>query len=150
MAKRYPANRVKLHRSYTVEEAGALLGAHAQTLRGWIQSGALPVCGEQRPVLIVGADLRAFLLQRQESAKRRLGPDEFYCLRCRSPRRPAGMMADYEPRSDRAGRLIALCEGCGGLLHRMVRADKMAVVAPNLSIMRKSRAPSLNEPGNAA
>lgn len=150
MAKRYPAHRVKIHRSYTIEEAADLLGGHVQTVRGWVHSGALPVCSERRPVLIVGADLRAFLLKRQESVKRRLGPNEFYCLKCRVPRRPAGMMADYEPQSDRAGRLVALCEGCEGLLYRIVRADKIGFVAANLCIMHKRGAPSLDEAGKAA
>ncbi len=146
MAKRYPAHRIKIHRSYTVEEVALLLGAHAQTVRGWVQSGTLPVCGEQRPILIIGAELRAYLVRRQERAKRRLGPDEFYCLKCRGARRPAGMMADYEPQSQSAGRLVALCEGGEGLVHRIVREDKVAAAAPNLSIMHKSRAAELEAP----
>lgn len=146
MAKRYRAHRVKIHRNYTIDEAAELIGAHVQTVRGWVQSGAVPVCEDKRPVLIVGADLRAFLQRREAAAKRRLGPNEFYCLKCREPRRPAGLMADYEPQSDRAGRLVALCEECEGLLYRTVTADKLPTVAPDLVIIRKSREPSLDEP----
>lgn len=150
MAKRYPAHRLKIHRNYTIEQAAELLGAHVQTVRGWARGGALPVCEKKRPALIVGADLRAFLQKREAAGKRHLGPNEFYCLKCRAPRRPAGMMADYEAKSDRAGRLVALCEACEGLLYRTANADMLAIVAPDLAIIRKSREPSLDEPDEAA
>lgn len=149
MAKRYPAHRVKIHRNYTIEEAADLLGAHVQTVRGWVKSGVLPVCTEKRPVLIVGYDLRDFLQKREAKAKHRLGPGEFYCFKCRAPRRPAGLMADYEPQSDRAGRLIALCEKCEGLLFRSVAAEKLSAVAPDLEITRKSREPQSIRLSNA-
>ncbi|MEQ8178789.1 MAG: helix-turn-helix domain-containing protein [Amphiplicatus sp.] len=150
MAKRYPAHRVKIHRNYTIEETADLLGAHAQTVRSWVQSGALSACSDKRPVLIVGADLRAFLQGREIAAKRRLGPNEFYCLKCRAPRRPAGMMADFEVQTDRASRLVALCEECEGLIYRAVAAEKLAAVAPNLSLIFKGRKLSLGDPAEAA
>src|SRR3990167_1630429 len=150
MAKRYPAHLVKAHRNYTIEEAADLLGSHLQTIRGWVKNGTLPACSEKRPILVVGADIRAFLRGREIASKRRLGPNEFYCLKCRAPRRPAGMMVDYEMQTDRAGRLVALCEECEGLIFRTLSSDKICVVAPDLSIMFKGRKPSLDEPDEAA
>ena len=40
MAKRHPNYRlVKIHRSYTVEEAAGSLGVHKNTVREWVKVG---------------------------------------------------------------------------------------------------------------
>jgi hypothetical protein len=56
MARRH--NGVKIHRSYTIAEAAAVLGAHKHTVR-WIAAG-LRTTDDKRPFLIHGNDIRAF------------------------------------------------------------------------------------------
>ncbi|MDQ3246746.1 MAG: helix-turn-helix domain-containing protein, partial [Pseudomonadota bacterium] len=68
--------RVKVNRSYTVEEAAEAVGATPQTVRIWIKSGLLALEG-QRPVLILGWALKDFLAragQHQESEHRLISP----------------------------------------------------------------------------
>ena len=55
----------------------------------------------KRPLLVHGADFRAFMKAR-EPIKQRCQPGEFYCLGCRAPKRPALDMADYRPRTPSA------------------------------------------------
>ena len=61
MAKRHSNPRlVKIHRSYTVEEAANLLAVHKSTVREWIKRG-LPTSDDRRPTIILGRELAAFL-----------------------------------------------------------------------------------------
>ncbi|MEZ5443199.1 MAG: helix-turn-helix domain-containing protein [Lysobacterales bacterium] len=87
--RRLPSpHRVKIHRNYTIGEAADLLGKHKNTVREWIRCG-LPALTEQRPTLILGSDLRAYLTKRRKSNKQPCRPGELYCLRCRAAP-PAG------------------------------------------------------------
>ena len=96
MSKRHSNPRLaKIHRNYTVEEAAVVFGVHRNTVRAWIKRG-LPTTDSRRPILILGADLRAFLSARRMKNKRTCQPEEMYCMRCRAPRAPAGNMPDYE------------------------------------------------------
>jgi hypothetical protein len=88
--------RVKIHRNYTVDEAAKTLGVHKNTVRLWIKQG-LPTVDERRPILLQGKAIRAFLDNRKAKRKCRLSAGEFYCLKCRSPKSPAGRMADMSP-----------------------------------------------------
>lgn len=55
-----PSGRaVKIHRSYTVEEAARATGYAKGNVRRWVSSGLLPALTDQRPHLILGADLDA-------------------------------------------------------------------------------------------
>jgi hypothetical protein len=97
MRKRHSNHRrVKIHRSYTVEEVAQLFGAHKNTVRAWIKAG-LPTCDRKRPTLILGRELASFLQARRVSKKQPCQPGELYCVRCRAPKFPAGDMAEYQP-----------------------------------------------------
>ena len=121
MAKRVSASRIKKHRQYTYEEAAEALGVTPQTVRAWRGDG-LSVLSEKIPHLILGYVLKEFLIQRSHNAKQPLKDDEVYCLRCKTPRKPFGMMADYVPKTPNAGRLMTLCEVCETSCSRMVRS----------------------------
>ncbi len=62
MGKRHPNHRrVKIHRSYTVEEIASLFGVHKNTVREWVKAG-LPTCDDKRPMLILGHVVHSFRL----------------------------------------------------------------------------------------
>ncbi len=124
MAKLQNPNRAKIHRNYTVDEAAILYSVHKNTVRLWIKDG-LPLIDQKRPVLISGADLRQYLRNKRVSNKRRCQPYEIYCVRCRTPKRPAGNMADYEPLTADNGRLIGLCPDCGSIINRFVKFARL-------------------------
>jgi len=149
---RYPNPRlVKIHRSYTVEEVARILQKHKNTVRAWIKQGLRSIDG-RRPTLIHGLELASFLQNRRTSGKQPCPPGYMYCLKCRSPKRPAAGMADYLPISDTSGNLRAICPECGKFMHRRVSLAKLNVVAAGLDIafpqaasrISKSAIPSLN------
>jgi hypothetical protein len=134
MRKRRPNYRhVKIHRSYTVEEAARQLGTHKNTVRAWVKAG-LPTCGSKRPTLILGRDIRAYLQERRTKNKRPCQPGEIYCVRCRAPKRPAGDMAEYKPTTVSLGNLIGICPDCDGMIYRRASRAKLAEIQGNLDI----------------
>lgn len=142
---------VKIHRSYWVEEVAELLHVHKNTVREWIRRG-LPTIDQRRPVVILGRDLAAFLDQRRRANKRPCLPGQIYCVRCRSPQRPAGGMADYLPLTSSGGNLLGLCPICDALMYRRVSYARLRDVQGNLDVrvpeatrhIDESRKPSVN------
>ncbi|QFT91362.1 Helix-turn-helix domain protein [Roseovarius sp. THAF9] len=80
MAKKFPGNRIKSHRIYTVWEISDLLGCHKQTIIRWIKYHGLMAYTSTKPWLIEGHDLKAFLGARQSKARCKLAPHHCYCL----------------------------------------------------------------------
>jgi excisionase family DNA binding protein len=122
---RIDPRRAKVHRSYTVAEAARLFGVHRNTVRNWVKSN-LPVIGEGRTLLILGRDLGPFLARRQTERRRKCGPGQLYCLRCREPRRPREGSLRVLYAGSHCGNLAALCETCGTRMHRRASLGKLA------------------------
>jgi excisionase family DNA binding protein len=132
--RRRPNPRLlKIHRSYAVEEIARVLKVHKNTVRMWIKSG-LPAIDRRRPTLVHGLDLVTFLEERRRKSKRTCRPGEIYCVRCRSPKRPAANMADYLPLATTSGNLRGICPDCNSLMHRRVALARLGVVAAELEV----------------
>jgi excisionase family DNA binding protein len=134
MGKRHPnPRRVKIHRSYTVEEVARLLEVHKNTVRQWIKRG-LPTLEDRRPKLILGPDLAAFLKAKRTKNKKKCKPGEMYCLRCRVPKHPALNMAEYQPKTETLGNLFGICPDCGAGMNRNVNPAKLDQIRGKLEI----------------
>jgi hypothetical protein len=92
---------------------------------------------ERRPYLILGEVLKSFLQDRARDRKVSLKLGEFYCFTCKAARRPLGMEAEYYPANSNTGRLLCLCETCGGVANRMVGRADLAALAGILDITIK-------------
>ena len=119
MTGRCNPNRAKIHRSYTVEEISCLFSVHKNTVRAWVKAG-LPVCDGQKPMLILGSALREYHQAKNKKRKQKCQPCEMYCLRCKSPKKPAEDMVAYEPINDTTGRMIGICSGCQGVINKYI------------------------------
>jgi hypothetical protein len=132
MARRFDCRRVKLHHSYTISELSALIGAHKHTICRWIAAG-LKTTDAKRPLLIHGADFRAFMKAR-EPIKQPCQLGEFYCFRCRAPRQLALKMADYHPRTALRGQLSGICSGCERMIYRATTLTKLGEIRRELDV----------------
>jgi excisionase family DNA binding protein len=112
--------RVKQSVTYDVSEAARLLGVHRNTIRRWLKDGLEPI-DARRPLLIHGAHLKAFLARRKQCRKQACRPGEFFCFRCRVPRKPWGGTADVTLRTHKLASLLALCAECETPMYRAVR-----------------------------
>lgn len=134
MGRRYPNHRrIKIHRTYTVEEIAGLLTVHKNTVRAWIKAG-LPTIDGKRPTMILGSEVIAFLKARRAKNKQTLRPGEIYCLRCRAPKCPAGDMAEYLPMNENVGNLRAICPDCDSFMHRCVSMAKFGQVLGRIDV----------------
>jgi hypothetical protein len=80
---------------------------------------AVPTTDAKRPLLIHGAELRAFFNARKP-IKQKCRPGEFYCLSCKAPKRPAFDMAQYTPSTPSRGLLSGFCPTCERPIYRAV------------------------------
>ncbi len=87
-------NRAKIHRNYTVVEIAILFSVHKNTVRAWIKKG-LPVIDSQKPMLILGLELKTYLQASRQQMKRKCKLGEMYCMRCKCPRKPFENLVDY-------------------------------------------------------
>ena len=117
---RLSAQRIKQAVAYDVAEAARLLGVHRNTVRRWLREG-LELIDDRRPLLIHGSHLKAFLSRRRQSRKRTCRRGEFYCFRCRAPRKPWGGTADVTFRTAKLASLLALCAECETPMYRAIR-----------------------------
>ena len=124
MAGKLNPNRVKIHRNYTVEEIAALFSVHKNTVRSWFKKG-FPVLDDQKPMLILGRELKSYLQASHKQKKRKCRPDEMYCMRCKSPRKPAENMVDYVPISVTTGRLVGLCSSCESIINKITSFESV-------------------------
>jgi hypothetical protein len=134
MARSRKPNRrgIKIHRSYTVDEAARTLGHSKGTVRRWIKAG-LPALTEKRPILIMGADLLDHVTARSR-AKQKCLPHECYCVKCRAPRPPAAGMAEIVSLKTTSCNLRALCPECGTLMHKRVGVAALETLAQVLDL----------------
>lgn len=137
MARRKSWRVIKCLRSYTVDEASRALQVCKGTVRRWLKAG-LPALTDQRPLLIMGDDLIAYLKQ---SAKppQKCAPHECYCFKCKAPRGPAFDALEYQPISPTNGQLRALCEVCSTVMNKAASLGSLERIGPEFSIAMKGR-----------
>ncbi len=148
MRKRHPNPRlVKIHQSYTVEEAARLLSVHRHTVRRWLKEG-LHCLTEQKPFLILGRHLFAFLTAKRAKHKQKCRPGEIYCVRCRAPKAPAGGMVEFKPSIGPLGNLAGICPDCNSMMYRRASEAKLAIVCGSLEITISEAEPHISETTN--
>jgi hypothetical protein len=131
--RRCNPSRAKIHRSYSVEEVSRLLVVHKNTVRNWLREGLASI-DDQRPIVVAGLELRRFLTERRIRTKQVCGPGRIYCLPCRTPKVPAGNMAECVVASSTAGSLQGICPDCDRMIYRRVNLQKLAAVCGDLDV----------------
>jgi hypothetical protein len=122
--RRYQVNLIKGTYLYEPSEIAKLFHIHRNTVRHWFKEGLNPIDG-RKPVLVHGSDLKAFLAQRQEARRRKCAPGEFFCFRCRAPRRPWGNLVDVSQHAEKIAKLTAICGVCETEMHQTIRCTDL-------------------------
>jgi Helix-turn-helix domain len=142
--RRPDRRRLKLLRSYTIEEVARTLEVHRNTVRHWIKAG-LRVIDDKRPILMLGSDLAEFLLRRRNARRQPCQAGQMFCLRCRRPQEPAGRMADFVASSATSGTLVGICPACNGLMYRRVSVARLSDVVGALDVHMTQAQPRLED-----
>lgn len=110
--------------TYTVQEVAALYGKGKNTVLLWIKAGLATIDG-QKPYLIHGSDLQEYLKKKRAGKKKTCRPDEFYCCKCRVPRKAWENVADVLIRNEAKLSLSALCAVCNTPVYRAGSVKKL-------------------------
>src|SRR5579863_6644015 len=130
--RRYNVNLIKLSCSYDPAEVAKLLGIHRNTVRHWLKGGLTPL-DNRRPILVSGAALKAFIRTGQQARRQKCAPGEFFCFRCRAPRRPWGGLADFSVFNEKIVKAVAFCSVCETAMHRTIRRADLSKFVVQLS-----------------
>lgn len=109
---------------YRVDEVAELYGLHRQAVRRWLRGGLRRI-DDQRPFLIHGGDLIAFLDARQSKRKQACASGEIYCCRCKSPRRPRQNLVSVTFQNETHLMLLAKCDICGTRMNQFGSVQKL-------------------------
>lgn len=132
MARRPDLRRVKQNRTYTADDAARTIGVSTVTVRRWLKAGLIALT-EQRPALIIGDDLIAFLKGRKP-LKQKCGPAECYCLKCRTPREPAFGEVEIVKINAVSGNMRALCGTCASIMCKRVPLSRLPALREKLGM----------------
>ena len=135
MAKRFSHRGISKHRSYTLEEAGIIIGASKQTLRKHSKEKGLKVMDSQKPIIVHGKELIRHLKSLEPVNPPPLKAGEFACWSCHERHIALGQMADYFEFTHNRGRLAALCGGCEKSVSRFVGKSSLAEYSTVLEIL---------------
>lgn len=135
MAKRPDPRRLRSAITYTVQELARACGVTEPTVRQWIKED-LPALTTQRPTLIIGAAAKAFLISKRAKQKKPVGPNEFFCLSCKVPRRAFEGMADLIDHPGQAPRIQGFCAVCETMCCRIVRRSDIPDLHHHFTISR--------------
>jgi hypothetical protein len=131
--RRYPAHRIKQTCSYDSADIAKLFGIHRNTVRHWLKDG-LKAIDDRRPIVVHGTVLKSFMTERQQARRQKCQPGEFFCFRCRAPRKPWGDMADLTVRTEKIANLTALCSVCETVMHKSIRRADVPKIAKLISL----------------
>lgn len=133
MARHRPdRRRIKIHRTYTVDQAARTVGVSKATVRRWLKCG-LPAIDTRKPALIRGTDLLEFLDARAKP-KQPCPPGQCYCVKCKASREPGGGIAEFAQLTPSNGNLRGLCPTCGTMMHRRTSLTQLEQIRAVLDI----------------
>jgi len=139
----YNTNLIKKRRSYSLAEIAELLDIHIRTVQEWRKQGLSVIDVGVRPFLVMGEDLRQFLKRKMKKRKHSLNKGEFYCTKCKCPRKskPEALSAVITNKrlgkSHRQAFIKGICSVCNQVL-TLFSSDKkvkqMILLEPQIQI----------------
>ena len=133
--------RIRLRVCYSVPDMVKLLGVTEGTIRAWLRAG-LPALDRNRPTLILGADLKAWLQERQISRRHKCEPDELFCLRCRRPRTLRSNSTELIEKNPKMLMIRGKCSTCGTVMHKVASRANAAAAKSISCRVEASKEPS--------
>lgn len=101
-------------------------GLHHQTVRAWLKRG-LKKIDNQKPILIMGSDLIAFLKDQNERNRCQVSLDQIYCMRCKQPSHVFRNTIEVTQEKNFI-RVKALCRTCKSIMNKSVKLDDFSII----------------------
>ena len=116
--RKFNPNLIRARHSYTFAEISEVYGIHRRTVQNWRKRGLKVIDETSKPYLVIGAEIRRFLKDNSQKRKHPLKPGEFFCPRCKNPRKSLQDRFKIEIRDKRLGKkyrqaiMQGVCEVC--------------------------------------
>lgn len=120
----YNIRLIHSRRSYSTSELADLFGIHVRTIQSWRKQGLEPINPDESRYLFMGNTVKEFIREKQASRKSALKEDEFYCPRCRQPRKSLPEHIEINITDKQIGKsnfhvqIKGVCEKCQCKLNR--------------------------------
>lgn len=124
---------IKINFPYLVHEIARACKVTRGTVRRWQKQGLVALDGH-KPLMFLGAEVRAFLEWKRQRSKRPCGPGQIYCVRCRVPKVPMKNFAHYRHLNGLVGTLIGKCPDCECAIYRHVNVQRLELVCGELVV----------------
>lgn len=127
----YNIRLIRARSSYSTSEIANVLGVHISTVRTWHKQGMVSLNPGENQLLFKGYAIKEFLDRRQKGRKIKLKENEFYCTRCRLPRKSNPKNIEFIDTNKRIGRddwqiiIRGKCVVCGCKLNRFHTKNKL-------------------------
>lgn len=111
-------NLIKEKHSYTFAEISEALNIHPRTVQSWHKQGLKVIDEVSKPYLVYGGELRQFVKAKQQKQKHPLKAGEFFCPKCRSPKKSRPENRTFEITQKKLGKtskqafIRGICEVC--------------------------------------
>ena len=118
MAKNYNPNLIKTKHVYSFTEISETLKIHTGTVQNWHKQGLKVIDETSKPYLAYGAEFIRFLNDKRQKQKNPLKTGEFFCPKCRKPRKSLPENYTIEITEKRLGKIAkqafirGICEVC--------------------------------------
>jgi hypothetical protein len=125
MFKYYNPQLIHSKRSYTVEKLCNVYKdkkLHAQTVRGWVNSGELETISK-KPIVIYGAIAKSFLEKRNKSHKKTLGFEQIKCVGCKQISFPKNKEITLYQNKNGIWKAVGFCQLCDNEILKFYKKD---------------------------
>jgi len=126
---RYDPRKISQHKSYTIKELSDLVGMSEKTCWRWIEQGMATVPGSNKPILVLGSEVKKFIRNRNSKTEIKLGRSEFFCFKCKLPRRAKRGSNSVSGNTKRG-----LCSVCNGKMSKTIHPIKKDYKIPSTPI----------------
>ena len=126
MVKRrtYNTRLIKQSYSYRYYEIADLFRIHPNAIARWVKEGLRQI-DDQKPYMIYGGDLTAYLDSRQKRRKRPCRSGEIFCCKCQAPQPLWQRAVDITVRNEKTVYLSGLCAVCNTVLKQIGSVAKL-------------------------
>lgn len=140
MAKKYKTQLIKTKESYGSKDIAVLFNLNLKTVQLWVKDGLITI--SNKPILVMGYDLKDYLDKKQQNRKCKLASDEFYCTKCRKAVRSTDNDVWLELTGKTLGKnqfkefvIKGVCDECHTRVNRFSHYGRLEEIKTNFDVI---------------
>ena len=134
--RKHNYRRIKADLCYSTKDISEATGVHIRTVQTWYTHGLKPIDNEV-PFLVKGFVLRAFIKQRNYHLKKKCAPDEFFCMKCKSPRKLWENAVSLKYRSSKTISMSGWCLVCNTIINKIGSVKKLPEIRSLFNVVEE-------------